>query len=193
MEIFKTIAIIGKSTVPQNNPSYKFSEQLAYDLVSSGYAIRHGGYAGGIMQAVSNGASKAIAEHGFNHDRNIGIPEVRFDSDSERTSGKFFLDAAKDICDRLRGVVLESDYIVVAPRGGDGTMLELQLAIHENTLGKYTGIIRPIILCELPGETPWSKIVNRQLADLDNGIKNIADCGWVHVVHSVEEVKNIIN
>lgn len=183
----KTIAIIGKSTVPKDNPSYIFSKELSYQLVKKGYAIRHGGYAGGIMEAVSDGAARAIKESGLDPNLNTGIPEARFDTDYERTKGEIFLNPSKDICERLNNIILKSDYIVVSPRGGDGTMLELQLAIHENMLGKYTGVIRPIIVCELPEETEWTSILNTQLKYLDNGIQSIDDCPWITVTKSLEE------
>lgn len=159
-----TVALIGKSTVPSDDGAYLFTKQLAFELVAKGYQIRHGGYTGGIMEAAAEGANMAIAETGLGRSYNMGVPEVRFDATYARTSATLFLPPAKDICDRLRGMILESDFIVVAPRGGDGTMLELQLALHENLLAGLSGIVRPIILCELPHGTPWTAILNSQLA-----------------------------
>lgn len=175
MNHIKTISIIGKSTLPTNNASYQFSEKLAYELMRGGFTIVHGGYAGGIMEAVSTGASRAITKFGLSKQLNMGVPEERFDANYTRTNGGYFTKPAKDICDRLRTIILNSDCIVVAPRGGNGTMLELQLAIHENTLSAYTGIIRPIIACELPGETPWSDILETQIKNLDNRFRSIKD------------------
>ncbi len=33
----KTVAVIGKSTVPRESPSYRFSHELGYKLVQKGY------------------------------------------------------------------------------------------------------------------------------------------------------------
>ncbi len=190
--IKKTIAIIGKSTLPATSPAYKFSKKLAYELTTHGFYLRHGGYAGGIMQAVSEGASCAIKEGNLSPHLNVGVPEVRFDTDYKRVANSKFLKASKNITERLNNLILKSDCLIVSPRGGDGTMLELQLAIHENMLGEYTGIIRPIIICELPGETQWRKILNSQLSLLDNNVSNINNCPWMHTVHSVKDVLEII-
>lgn len=183
-----TISILGKSTVPKASPSYTKTEELAYQLTASGYTIRHGGYAGGLMEAAADGATRAILEHHLPSDHHIGVPETRFDRSYARTQGHTFLDPAQDICDRLRHIILAADALVIAPRGGDGTMLELQLALHENTLSASQGWrVRPIILLELPNETPWSAILTAQLHALDNGIDGPQDCPWIIVTHSVEE------
>lgn len=185
---FSTIGIIGKSTVSKEDPPYIFIEELAYRLASAGCSIRHGGYSGGIMEAAARGAARAISESSFGNVLSIGIPEKRFDLDYPRTSDTQFIEPAEDICERLRGIILDSECIIVSPKGGDGTMLELQLAIHENRLGKYAGMIRPIIICELTGGTPWSALIDHQLKELDNGIAGMEDCPWMRIANSVDDV-----
>lgn len=187
----KTIALVGKSTVPVQDPAYKFIKELAYNLVASGYAIRHGGYGGGIMDAAAEGAALAILENNLHASCNIGVPESRFDVDYARVKSGVFLEPARDICDRLRSLVLSSNYMIVAPRGGDGTMLELQLALHEN-LVRDAGRARPIILCELPGGTRWSDILDIQLNLLDNDTHSLHNHLWVHVAHSVKEIIDLL-
>jgi predicted Rossmann-fold nucleotide-binding protein len=179
------ISIIGKSTVAQDLPHYQLIKSLAYKLVCNGHTIIHGGYAGGMMQAASDGAQVAIDEFQLNQSMNIGIPEERFDSDYERVAKATFCKPSKDIFDRLRDIVGSSDVVIVAPIGGDGTMLEVQVTIHENMLSSYNK--RPptkliFLQTDYMGTTDWKSIISTQLELLENSVSDYAQIPWIYFV-----------
>lgn len=187
----KKISIIGKSTVDKNSSEFKLVQELARRLVLSGSGVIHGGYAGGMMEAVSNGAHEAIQEKGLPRELNLGIPEERFDKDWPRVEGARFSDPSKDIFDRLR-LVTAGDVVVVAPIGGDGTALEVDIVIHENLLAKYSGEkIKPIIFLETENGTPWKEFVSSR--NLLATSEKILEKDWIYFVSSVEEVTALIS
>lgn len=175
----KKVAILGKSTVNPTHPAYIFTKELAYLLVKEGKQVLHGGYQGGVMQAVAKGAYDAAVELKTAKVLSIGVPEQRFDRNWQRTKNTTFLAPALDICERLRHIVLDADAIVIAPQGGDGTMLELQLAMHENLLAQNEKQIKPIVICQLPNCTNWKEILNMQLSLLDKGLHSTKDLPWL--------------
>lgn len=186
----KQISIFGKSTVSQEKKSYQLIEELSYELVKNDYACVHGGYAGGIMQAVADGANKASIK--FNKEQrtfNRGIPEKRFDEKWPRVPKAHFDEASEDIYSRLKSITL-SDMFIAAPDGGDGTLLETDIVIHENTINELLGIkVKPIIFIE--GEDrKWSKIFQNRLENLDISKRNVSDYPWVYFVQYSENETN---
>ncbi len=187
----KKISIIGKSTVDKNSSEFKLVQELARRLVLSGLGVIHGGYAGGMMEAVSNGAYEAIQEKGWPQELNLGIPEERFDKDWPRVEGAHFSEPAKDIFDRLR-LVTSGDCVVVAPIGGDGTALEVDIVIHENLLAKYSGEkIKPIIFLETENGTKWKEFISSR--NLLTTSEKILEKDWIYFVESVDDIINLIN
>ena len=184
----KTISFFGKSTVDENTSEYKITKQLAREVVRAGFGVIHGGYAGGIMQAVSEGAQEAIEEGNLLPKLNLGIPEERFDQDWPRVSNATFSKPAADIFDRLR-LVTSGDIVIVAPVGGDGTALELDIVIHENLLAEYTGApIKPIIFLLTETGTDWKKFLESRSL-LATGA-NIFQKKWISFENSIEGVMN---
>lgn len=187
----KKVSIIGKSTVDKNLKEFKMMQDLSKKLVSSGIGVIHGGYAGGIMEAVSNGANEAIQEKCLSKEFNVGIPEERFDKDWPRVIGASFSNPAQDIFDRLR-MVTAGDAVVVAPIGGDGTALEIDIIIHENLLAKYSGQkIKPIIFIETEHGTKWKEFISGR--NLLATSEKVLEKDWVYFVTTTESVVNIIN
>ncbi len=187
----KKVSIIGKSTVESSSQEFKMVQDLAKKLVESGLGVIHGGYAGGIMEAVSSGANEAIRENGLSPELNLGIPEERFDKDWPRVEGAYFSDPAKDIFDRLR-LVTAGDVVVVAPIGGDGTALEADIIIHENLLTKYSGEkIKPIIFLETKNGTPWKEFISSR--NLLATSEKILEKDWIYFVESTEDAISLIN
>ena len=186
----KTISFFGKSTVDENTIEYKITKQLAKEVVRAGFGVIHGGYAGGIMQAVSEGAQEAIEEGDLSPNLNLGVPEKRFDQDWPRVSKATFSKPAPDIFDRLR-LVTSGDIVIVAPIGGDGTALELDIVIHENLLAEYTGTpIKPIVFLFTQTGTDWKKFLESR-SILATGA-NIFEKIWIHFVHTIEEALDVI-
>lgn len=172
------ISIIGKSTVPPSDPAYQLIQDITRFVLGQGHTVIHGGYAGGIMQAVADSAYTYLLQNNLPLSRNIGVPEKRFDNDWPRVEHAYFTEPSNDIFDRLRSVVGESDVVIVSSRGGDGTMLELQVILHENMLCKYTKKepTKVVILqTSFEGSVNWKKIVETQLLLLDNSISSIDD------------------
>lgn len=187
----KTISFFGKSTVDENTIEYITTKQLAKEVVRVGFGVIHGGYAGGIMQAVSEGAQEAIEEENLSPKFNLGIPEERFDKDWSRVSKAVFSKPAADIFDRLR-LVTSGDIVIVAPIGGDGTALELDIAIHENLLTEYTGApIKPIIFLLTETGTDWKKFLESRSLLATNA--NIFEKGWLYFADSSEQVMSILS
>ena len=186
----KKVSIIGKSAVDSNTQEFKMVHSLAKKLVESGFGVIHGGYAGGMMEAVSNGANEAIQENGLSKEFNIGIPEERFDKDWPRVESAHFSDPSKDIFDRLR-LVTAGDVVVVAPIGGDGTALEVDIVIHENLLTKYSGEkIKPIIFLETKQGTKWKEFISSR--NLLATSEKVLEKDWIYFVSSVEEVIDLV-
>lgn len=187
----KKISIIGKSTVDSNSQEFKMIHSLAKKLVENGRGVIHGGYAGGIMEAVSNGAHEAIQENNLSKEFNLGIHEERFDKDWPRVEGAHFSDPSKDIFDRLR-LVTAGDVVVVAPIGGDGTALEVDIVIHENLLTKYSGEkIKPVIFLETENGTKWKEFISSR--NLLATSEKILEKDWIYFVKNIDDIITIIN
>ncbi len=197
----KKISIFGKSTVDEFSFDYHLIRELSYQLVKNNYSCCHGGYAGGIMQAAADGAHQACLD--FCKDQkihNIGVPEERFDKEWPRVPNSFFTDTAIDIYDRLR-TITSSDVFIVSSKGGDGTLLEVDIVIHENTINEYLGkSTKPMIFLE-GKDKKWSKLFSARLQHLDISKKDRKDYPWcifIDISHkqiskSVKEVFEKIN
>lgn len=185
----KKISIFGKSTVEKSEKSYQIIKELAYQLAKNNCTCIHGGYAGGIMEAVSEGAQKAINNYGLDLNLNIGVPEIRFDKKWPRVPEAVFTEPAIDIYSRLKKIT-ESDLFIVAPSGGDGTLLEADIVIHENLINELLNKpIKPIIFIE--GEDKkWTHLFNARLRNLDISKTSIYDYPWVLFVQ-YSELENV--
>lgn len=73
------VSIFGKSTVDNNSKEYQFTEEVTRHLIENDYGVIHGGYAGGIMQAVADTAYKTLLEKDLPLERNIAVPQVQHD------------------------------------------------------------------------------------------------------------------
>jgi predicted Rossmann-fold nucleotide-binding protein len=189
----KQISIFGKSTVNENTQSYKIIKQLAYQLVSGENICMHGGYAGGIMQAVADGAQEAINTYGLDGNLNIGVPEERFDKQWPRVPIAIFTEPAIDIYDRLR-TITQSDIFIVAPDGGDGTSLEADIVIHENSINELLGKpVKPIIFIE-GADKKWTNLFQARLDNLDISKSSINDYSWVSFIRysNNDHIKNVV-
>jgi hypothetical protein len=141
------------------------------------------------MQAVSEGAQEAIDEGNLSPKLNLGIPQERFDHDWPRVANATFSEPAADIFDRLR-LVTSGDIVIVAPIGGDGTALELDIVIHENLLAEYTGApIKPIILLVTETGTDWKNFLKSR--SLLATSANVLEKHWVYFADTTEQVLTI--
>lgn len=183
----KKISIFGKSTVAETDFDYQVIKKLSKKLVEHKYTCVHGGYAGGIMQAVADGAHEAVVELSLEESRyNIGVPEKRFDEKWPRVSHAHFTEAADDIFSRLK-MITDSDVFVVAPAGGDGTFLEADIVIHENTINHLLGKpVKPIIFIE-GGDKKWIHLFNARLQHLDISKRDVSDYSYVHFISYEEQ------
>lgn len=190
----KQISIFGKSTVGESKKSYQIINQLAYEIVSRGNICMHGGYAGGIMQAVSDGAQRAIDDYGLENTLNIGVPEERFDQKWPRVPVATFTDSAIDIYSRLK-IITQSDLFIVAPSGGDGTLLEADIVIHENSINELLGKpTKPIIFIE-GKDKKWTNLFQARLDNLDISRRSVNEYSWLSFIQysEVDQVGNIVN
>lgn len=168
--------------VSSTEKGYKLIKELSYTLVKNNYACMHGGYSGGIMEAVADGAYKACKEDKKQQSIfNIGVPEVRFDEKWSRVKNAHFTKAAKDIFERLK-TITQSDLFIVAPFGGDGTFLELDLIIHENIINEILNKpIKQIIFIE-DQNMQWSNLFAARLDNLNISKRNKSDYPWAHFI-----------
>ena len=177
----KQISIFGKSTVDEKKLSYQIIKELSYQLVLDKNTCMHGGYAGGIMQAVADGAQKAIEIHDLENNLNIGVPEERFDEKWPRVPKATFTEPAIDIYSRLR-IITQSDIFVIAPDGGEGTLLEADIVIHENSINELLGKpVKPIIFIE-GSDKKWTNLFQARLDNLDISKKSIGQYPWVSFI-----------
>lgn len=190
----KYFSIFGKSTVDNQSREYQFTEEVTKFLIEEGFGVIHGGYAGGIMQAVSDTAYQTIMTNGFPLERNIAVPQVQHDATGwDRVQNAFFMEPAKDIYSRLRDVSGHSSVAIVAPLGGDGTMLEFNIVWHENVLAKYTGdTIVPIIILQTENGTDWKSILETLVTRLDNSINSLDEIEWVYFASNINEFNDLV-
>jgi uncharacterized protein (TIGR00730 family) len=141
------VTIFGSARVKQNHPYYKMAEEIAFQLVHSGYGVITGG-GPGIMEAGNKGANRA---GGKSVGLNIYLPHEQkgnpyIDSDKLITFDYFF----------VRKVMFTkySQGFIVMP-GGFGTMDELTEAltlIQTKKIGRF-----PIVLV---GKKFWHGMID---------------------------------
>lgn len=169
----KIIACFGKSTVENFSSSYILSKDIGKGLVSEGYAIIHGGYSGGLMEAVSLGAQEAIQKNKLSSLRDLGVPMVDLDNDWKRTDRTYFVKTCKTLSERLDILINMADAYLILPEGGFGTMLELTYAIHQNELDKK--VQKPIyVMAERWKVITDMMIQNLEISDRVNPVKYVS-------------------
>lgn len=191
----KYVSIFGKSTLDSNSKEYNFVEEITEYLIRENHAVIHGGYAGGVMQAVADTAHRLILELGLPQERNIAVPQIQHDGAGwARVDNAHFLQPAGNIYDRLKNVASYSDIAIVAPKGGDGTLLELATVWHENVIAKHTGdSITPLIILSTDDGTDWHKILETFVRELDTSNDSLDELNWLYFVSDFEDFKLLFN
>ena len=185
-------SLFGKSTIEHNGTDYKIIKDVTRVLLEKGYGVIHGGYAGGAMEAVNESALEFIRSEHKSPCLNIAVPHVGFDSKWNRVTGATFTEAAEDIFDRLR-IINSGDIMVVLPKGGWGTQLELTLAIHENQIAESLGgKIKPIIFVSSEIGTKWEDLLKYTIEHLDLPDQSV-DKTWIYFVNSAKELGEIVD
>lgn len=180
-------ACLGKSTLQKDEIAWKEIEKIADILISENFGIIHGAYAGGAMQAINDGAEKSIKKQNKNNFLNIGVPFEIFEKEWPRVSYGVFLNPAKTLSERVDNIILNSDIVVVLPKGGFGTLAELIFAFHLNQIQEeVNGQIRPIIFY---GEK-WKFLMKEICKNLDLNGQSIGDkwCFHANSVHDFQEI-----
>ena len=117
----KIATFFGAARIDEESKEYLDTIKIGTILSEKGYKVRNGGY-GGLMEAVSIGCNRVKGEVD-------GITCSTFGF----TKGNPYLSncvVAKDIYDRLRILIDESDIFIVQI-GGIGTLSELSLTLDE--------------------------------------------------------------
>ncbi|MFA6322970.1 MAG: LOG family protein [Candidatus Buchananbacteria bacterium] len=182
------VACLGKSSLKKNSSDYKTIRKLGKIIIEENFGIIHGGYSGGAMQAIDEGASEAINEQGKKNSLNIGVPYSPFDNDWQRVEKSMFSKPAKKLSERIDNIVCNSDIIVVLPKGGFGTLTELIYAFHMNQIEEdLNGKIRPIIFY---GRN-WKTLMKELMKGLDIK-KQSAGKNWSYFVDTTEDFKKVL-
>lgn len=191
-------SIFGKSSIPEDSLAYRTIESAVEILITNGYGIIHGGYAGGAMSAASDTANRLIEERGLPKELNIAVPQKQHDELWERVLDASFVEEAADIFTRLK-VITSSDIAVIAPLGGIGTEVEENIVFHENMVrdslaqhGKETEKPISLIFLECAGGTEWRKLISTKLELLAVPSKKLEDYPWLHFVESLEEFESLV-
>lgn len=182
------VSFFGKSSVPPESPDYQLVERIAQHVIERGAGVIHGGYALGMMEAVSNGARYSIDKKSLPPQRNIGIPQKDHDH-WPRVKTALFSDICTDSLDRLR-LVTQGNIGVVCPIGGDGTFTELAYVFGENAIRSRK---KPLVIIETPTGTQWSRIIQSMVTTLNHEEKTIAEYSWLYITHSYEETVSTID
>lgn len=172
----RKIAIFGSTRVPEDEPIYRMTRDLARSLAEEKFMIITG--AGpGIMQAGHEGAGR---EHSFGV--NIRLPSVQkanrfIDGDPKLISFHFFFT-------RKLMFVKQADAVVICP-GGFGTQDELLEAITLAQTGKSQLV--PLILMDVPGGTYWQEWQEFfSNAMMSRGYITEDEMAFVRIVDSIE-------
>ncbi len=191
---YKLASIFGKSTVPRNHPAYVWTRQITTELLRKNFRVIHGGYAGGIMEAVDEAAQFYISEHNLSRDSNTCVPQQQFDTVGwQRVHHAVPTPVAKDVYDRLRMITTSSDIAIVAPLGGDGTFLEIMTLFHKNMIAKYTGEkIVPIIFLQMTTGTDWKAIMETVVEQLDVSLHSVSEIPWIYFVADQDKFVGIL-
>lgn len=184
------VSFFGKSTVPETSPDYQLMRHIAGHVIERGAGVIHGGYTGGMMEAVSTGAQEAIERNNLPPERNIGVPHVGHDkTHGARTKKSAFCDVMNDTCDRLRAVA-SGDIAIVCAVGGDGTELEESYIFSENT---YIEKPIPLIYIQTTTGTQWKEILEAKVRVLEHSQKQLSEFPWLYIAHSFEEAAEILD
>lgn len=119
VKVNKYATLFGGAMNITDSPEYKDTVKIGALLAERGYIVKNGGY-GGMMEAVSKGASEAGGKV-------IGYTCAAFGDHP----GNEYLSAEiqrKDIYDRLRSLITGTELFIVQ-RGGVGTLSELFLVL----------------------------------------------------------------
>ncbi len=182
-------ACFGKTFIDSESTAYREATAIGKLAIEKGFGVLHGGYSG-LMDAVSTGASEAIAGRGLSPNWNIGVPMYTFDADTKiKRTESVHLPAARDIYARKEALVTFNDVCIVLPVGGFGTLLETIDIFHANQLAeKFGGKIRPIIFM---GEH-WKKLFTEELPKyLDMHLQKDGD-NFCYFVTTTEEVGQLL-
>lgn len=184
----KFAACIGKSSLIKNGQDFKTIYKIGFNLIDNGFGVIHGGYSGGAMQAINEGANRAIKKNRYNEYSNIGVPLQMLEKKWQRVQYGVFLKPATNLSQRIDSIILNADVIVVLPKGGYGTLLEAIYAFHLNQINDVNNNkIKPIIFYG----NKWKTLMINMLKGLDvkdqsNGKK------WCYFVNSLKDFNKIL-
>lgn len=179
-------SVFGKTTFDTRSQDYKTIVAIGECLIEEGFGVVHGGYDGGAMGAVSQGATQAIRRLGLSPKLNVGVPHVLFDAECKRVDNATFTKTQKDIFGRLQ-VVGSGDIAVVCPRGGIGTQLELTIVIHENKQKRAQGQKpQPLIFYVSKTGTDWKSVFANMAKHLKFSTKD------VYFVKTIPEFRKLV-
>jgi len=184
-------SVLGKSTIDAQSQEYKTIEEATKILLTNGFGIIHGGYAGGAMSATSDTANVFIKENNLSPEWNIGVPQVEHDGLWERVADAAFADVAEDIFQRLK-VVVSGDIAIICPLGGDGTELEETIIFHENVVYGRGENPKPLIYLQTPNGTNWKALIETKMKILDISVKNPSDYNWLYFIDSIDQFQELI-
>jgi len=183
----KYVSIFGKTFIDETSSEYMHLKKFAGDLITHNLGVIHGGYIG-MMKAIAEGANDVIEKEMKSPNLNIGIPEDTFELHNVQKSKASHTVPAKGIMERVDTLIRLSNFIVVAERGGFGTLLETIATVHLNQLNKkFGGEVRPLIFVGLA----WKELFNTIVQTLD---MNQQDPGLelIHFVSTYDEALEII-
>jgi uncharacterized protein (TIGR00725 family) len=166
----RAVAVFGASKSLPNDPSYRDGVRCGTLLAKAGFAVATGGY-GGLMEAVSRGASEAGG-----HVVGFTAPPVFPDRDSANPYVQTEV-AADSLTERIHRMIEETD-ASIALEGSIGTFAELVLAWHVAFVAQFSGSQPKPVIAIGP---VWRALVEELADKLDT----TAD--YVTCVDTVEE------
>ncbi len=181
------IACFGKSTVPKHEASYHIATKIAETLVENGLGLLHGGYSGGLMEAVDTAAVRRARELGSSKPESwaVGLPIACFEEGWGITEHGTRLTPVLSIEDRLTEFCTRSSGTIVLPYGGLGTMHEL---LHVITRAKYFPESRkPLILF---GQH-WESSLDAMLGGIESK-DTTRSFPWIKTVTTIDECMSAI-
>jgi len=182
------VGIFGKNYVDPASTEYVDLQEFTKTIVARGHGIVHGGYMG-LMKAAADGANTSIEAHSLSPRLNIGVLEELLELHNIEKANCSYTIPAKGILERVDTLLKLSDCIVVAERGGFGTLLEIVATFHTNQLHKkFGGEVKPIIFV---GAT-WKKLYNDIISSLDM-YKQDDGSSFIHFVETYNEALEIID
>ncbi|GAB5353981.1 hypothetical protein AAMO2058_000080500 [Amorphochlora amoebiformis] len=143
------VSVFGSSSTKPTDKYWGEAEMIGETLAQMGYTIMNGGY-GGLMEAISKGASKVEGSK----IRGVLVPTVF----PMRKGGNKYLTErpeAKTIEDRLSILLGQAQAFIVLP-GSLGSLTELVMAWNRAVLAPLSGKKPPVIIAY---KNPWEKII----------------------------------